>query len=183
MASLFSTLIRVFASLIVLISCPVGRVLADYPSQAEGFRDVGWGAHIEELSLIEFELVEEGASETSYRMSNDRLFLGEFPLEQIEYVFYQDRFVRVKITARGGHNCTEIRTLLIQRHGGPHMQAGVIYQWGGSKTSISFFEKDRNSGCLLLVGSSAYIQKIREQEERREHEERLRKLQAAEKDF
>ena len=103
--------------LIILLLLSVSVQAGTDPNRWDGFRDLKWGANINDMNDPNMTFRESYEGVKIYVRSGDKLSIGDAELETINYIFYKDRFFTLGIRAKGHTNFTALKDALFAYYG------------------------------------------------------------------
>jgi hypothetical protein len=130
-------------------------------SEPNGFRGIKWGTNIAMIKDMQFSNY-EGKGKIYFRKSDD-LKIGGAQLSKIEYSFYDDRLIAVKITANGNSNCTALIDISIKTFG-KGMSKNETWLWMGKVTLMTLkYDKNKETATILMFSSEIMNQESMKQ--------------------
>jgi hypothetical protein len=123
--------------------------------EPDGFRGIKWGTDLSTLRGME--LVENDGVDKFYKNKEDNMTLGASQLNEIIYVFWNDKFASVLIQTNGLENYGHLKDACFEKFGeGMRTDADQrlnieYYIWEGAITGIDLkYEKINNVGLLYI---------------------------------
>lgn len=144
--------------LIILLVLPVSVYAGTDPNRWDGFRGLKWATNIKDVNDPNMIVFEDHNKEKYYRRLNDKLSIGDAKLENVDYVFYKDRFFGVMIEAKGYKNFTALKNAVFAYYGEGKQSKEITNLWawlpalGNSDKDVRIFlTYNENGGETTLV--------------------------------
>jgi hypothetical protein len=127
-----------------------------FQNEPDGFRGIKWGTKIETLKDMR-KLYTKGNT-TVYMRKNDKLQIGDAELQNISYMFWQDKFYSVYIQTKGYLNWAALKKVLFLKFGKGNQDNKYTeyYRWGlfSGKVVIYFkYNQISEQGTLMIRGN------------------------------
>lgn len=144
-----------------------------FDNEPDGFRGIAWQSAFEDFAdEMKFESESGDGEYKVYLRDNDKMFIGEIPLERVDYKYWNGRFSGVHLTPSRS-DCNSLFEAFVDRFGQPHthVKTGQYSAgfWGGLKTHITFL------ACRAIISSVVII---KEQQQLREAAEAAAEAEA-----
>ncbi len=128
-----------------------------YQNEPDGFRGIKWGAKIETLKDMT-KLFTKGDT-AIYMRKNDKLQMGDAELQDISYMFWQDKFYSAYIQTKGYLNWSALKKVLFLKFGKGSQDNKYIeyYRWGlvsGKATIDIKYNHKSKQGTLMMRGNN-----------------------------
>lgn len=134
----------------------IPAVLFAFQNEPDGFRDIKCGQGIESLKNIVLTLdISDGkpVGDKFYKRKNDVLKLGEAQLESLRYVFWNDKFSGILITAKGYTNWRALKDVVFEKFGEGEKPNRFIekYSWIGDKGGVDLKYNEISKEANLMI--------------------------------
>lgn len=109
----------------------------------------------------------EGESQNTYYKIDERLKIGDYDLESVNYIFYKEMLKTVFITVKEKTNCKGVLNHLIKNYG-PYTNKykDGDYTWWGKKVRLSYMEIEIKSILnAYIIISSLKMEKLEKNED------------------
>lgn len=148
----------ILALSLVFVLCSVGA--AEIKNSPDGFRGIKWGEPPAKLGardkLGEVEVM------SAYTRQGDEMSIGEAELNEIRYMFVQDRlFLGVVIEAKNKFNCDRLREAMISGYGEPSDdETDDALWWIDDAVTICYqYDRDEES-AIVYINSKKMLEKF-----------------------
>lgn len=118
---------RCFLGLLLVTMLLAMSCLAATANELSGFRGMRWGRDIGDFKDMKF--FDEAYGFRYYRKLNDKMSIGDTSLNDILYVFWQNKFSGVVLTSKGQRNARLLYETLKSSYGVPYRLAGDNFYW------------------------------------------------------
>ncbi len=144
-----------------------------YQNEPDGFRGIKWGVRIETLKDMT-KLYTKGDT-TIYMRKNDKLQMGDTELQDISYMFWQDKFYSVYIQTKGYLDWSALKKVLFLKFGKGSQDNKYIeyYRWGlfSGKAAIDIkYNHISKQGTLMMRGNKI-MNEMRQSKKQKAREE------------
>jgi hypothetical protein len=136
----------------IALSVIVYAVMPGSESEPGGFRGIEWGADLGKLSGMS--IFAEDGDLKFYVRSDDRMKLGDVPLEKLIYGFYKGRFYNVMMYVSSQASFARVQEVLSRQYGAPYQptQSEKKYFWDDGNVSVlSTYDDDSNTGRISYI--------------------------------
>jgi hypothetical protein len=115
-----------------------------FKNEPRGFRGIQWWTHISKLPEMRF--INDKDAVKLYVREEDKLEIGEAKLQDIRYVFHNNRFTKVIIAYISDSNHEALKRTLFGAFGAGHTlgEEGSYYLWPGFRVRL-ILEYDKNT--------------------------------------
>jgi len=128
----------------VIVLSSVGTAFQNEP---EGFRGLKWGDAPTEDMTFQVDINQM----MYYVRSEEKMVIGDVPLEVVSYGFYEDRFAVCIVLFTGQENYNLLRTILEARHGAPSEEGFYKTAWQSQNAVVSVEYKFGGQGVLSIT--------------------------------
>lgn len=120
-----------------------------------GFREAKFEMPVSSFKNLEFSSRDDNIYETTYRVKNADLTIGDYKLEEIEYTFYKNKLMNISITINNNlYNQEGILKVLEVAYGKGVFESGAMFEknyfWDGAKVSMYYLMADKFGGNAHL---------------------------------
>lgn len=132
-------------------------VAAGYKNEPDGFRGVKWGTELSSRKDMQ-RLAQDKNGNVYYKRHNDKMQIGDAPLNMVWYREHHHQFESVYMEASGADNQSSLLAALNHRFG-PGARASLSaekYLWDGPTTRI-FVSCDASHTCTVVLMSKKLL--------------------------
>lgn len=126
---------------------------SSYQNEPAEFRGIKWGQDIKELKGLQL-AADGGESYSVYTRPTDSLLLGDAALKTIEYLFWRDRFLAVRM-AGSTDQLQALKNVLTIKFGDGYQPSPYFqdYSWSGPVASIKLLRIHFAADCIITITS------------------------------
>lgn len=138
--------------LIVFVATPVFG-LPSFQNSPDGFRGIKWGDPPSAMGKYRLDTQDDDYIKLYSRL-DDKMSLGEVPLDLLEYIFCVDRLMGITIQTKSLH-FIDMKQILITQYGNPFQENKYIekYTWVDNNAFIAFEDFSIEGICELRIYS------------------------------
>ena len=136
----------------VALAVIVYMTMYDSANEPQSFRGIKWGGSLQDLSGLT--LLAEDGDLKFYERADDRMKLGDIPLEKIIYGFHKGRFYNVMMYYSSADNFARSKEVLSRQHGEPYQPAPSEKKlfWDADSLGVLLtFDDASNTGRVTYI--------------------------------
>jgi hypothetical protein len=141
-------------SLLIIPSSLAQKRQPGYPNEPNGFRNILFGTHIDDLNYVKFVAILETKYDKRCKIWDDKMSIGSADLKEIWYVFYKNRFYSVFIKFNSFLNFSRLKDVFEGLYGKTSQLGGSfkILSWDGCVVDIFMTYKEKeDKGEVIYV--------------------------------